>query len=71
MTEPVRVKTLVIDGRDVSARETRPFWKLRRKKAFHPHHVPPGGIVRGWRVPPLPGRSEGSQQAAARVRDQS
>ena len=63
---PVRVKTLTIDGREVGAREDQTILEVARENSiFIPTLCHLAGPDHAGRLPPVPGGSEGRQQAAA------
>ena len=60
MSPGTNVKTLKIDGRDVSARQEETILDVaRQNNIFIPTPVRPGRPLDRWRLPPVPGRDQG------------
>ena len=70
MSPVATVKTLKIDGRDVSGRQEETILDVARaERHLHSPPVRDGRPLRRGRLPPVPGRGQGTEQAAARLRD--
>ena len=71
MSASTAVFTLKIDGKDVSGRDDETILEvLQENKHRHSDALLPRRPLRLGRLPPLPGRDQGDQQASARLRHQ-
>ena len=71
MSESMGVKTLIIDGQEVSARSGQTILEVARENDIKiPTLCHIEGSRRGGRLPPLSGGDQGQQQAFARMRGQ-
>ena len=69
MNPGTNIKTLTIDGKEFSAREDQTILDVARENRISIPTLCHLAASRRRRLPALPGRSQGHQQAAARLRD--